>query len=82
MNIFIAILALVFLIWGCYQIQKQVGEEQTREWEQFRNNNPSLSRQPSRKGNDEQKKYIEEMWDRWNKPHHNYESGSHIRKEC
>jgi len=37
---------LLFLSWVVYQIQKRIGEEQSRDWAKFVKDNPHLFKKP------------------------------------
>ena len=68
MGIILVISVLVLLGVICYQIQKRIGEEQERDWAEYRKAHSHAPKAPAtgshHVGNPGEKKFIEEMWAR------------------
>ena len=71
MEAIIIIVSLMFLSWVYYQIQKNIGEEQARDWDEYKKEHPELFPKPlpvEKKshitGSKEELKYVKEMWAR------------------
>lgn len=76
MVVIIVIIGLIFLGLIYYQIQKRIGEEQAREWQEYKKANPQLFFTPPKppashgtRASVQEETFIHDMWTRYNNSH-------------